>query len=122
VLCGFVSKWMHGVVPATKEQGHARTCTWWCPVITEKLVQVLLGLVGFLISLLPNDTVSWPEAESIGAFFGDIAGPFDVWLPITEVVAVTAITLTFVLPVMFVYRLSMWLWTLLPDSISGSGT
>jgi len=91
-------------------------------VITEAVIRALLGLVGFLISLLPNDTVSWPEAESIGAFFGDIAGPFDVWLPVSEMVAVTAITLTVVLPVLFVYRLSMWLWTLLPDSISGSAS
>lgn len=90
-------------------------------MITEAVLFLLLTVVTFLIGLLPADTVSWPEAESVGAFFGDIAGPFDVWLPVSEAVAVTTLTLTIVLPALLVYRLAMWLWTLLPDSISGSG-
>jgi len=91
-------------------------------VIVEAVLRLLMGLVGFLLGLLPDDTVTWPEAENIGEFFGDIAGPFDAWLPVSETVAVTALTLTVVLPALLVYRLSMWLWTLLPDSISGSGS
>ena len=90
-------------------------------MITEAIIVALLGLVSFVLSLLPDDTLDWPESSGVAAFFGDIAGPFDVWLPVTETVTVTALTITVVLPALLVYRLAMWVWTLLPDSVSGSG-
>jgi len=90
-------------------------------MITEAVIFLLLTFLTFVLGLLPDDTLSWPEAENIGEFFGNAAGPLDVWFPVSELVAVTTLTLTVVLPAMLVYRLAMWLWTLLPDSISGSG-
>ena len=90
-------------------------------MVTQLLVDVLLGLVSFLLDLLPDDTVTWPQASSFGMWAGSLVGPLNTWLPLAEFVAVTTITITVVLPALLIYRLAMWLWTLLPDSISGSG-
>lgn len=90
-------------------------------MVTELVTTTLLGVVGFIISLLPLDTISWPNAANFGPYVGGLVGPLDSWLPVTETVTVMALTITVVLPALFVYRLSMWLWTLLPDSISGAG-
>lgn len=81
----------------------------------------LFQLVGFVIGLFPDDSITWPDATGFGGYVGNLVGPLNVWLPIAEVVACLALTLTVVLPALLTYRLAMWLWTLLPDSFSGSG-
>jgi len=90
-------------------------------MITDLIVRGLLALVAFLLALLPDDTVTWPEASSYGSYVGALVGPLDALLPVSEVAAITVLTVTVIMPALLVYRLSMWLWTLLPDSVSGSG-
>lgn len=89
-------------------------------MVTELLIELVLGLVAFLLGLFPDDTVDWPDGQGMGQWVGALVGPLDRMLPLAEIVAVLVVTVTVVMPAMLVYRLAMWLWTILPDSISGS--
>jgi hypothetical protein len=88
-------------------------------MIVELLLVALMGTVEFVLSLLPVDPVTWPEAEAFGVWAGALVGPLNSLLPMAEFVAVLTLTVSVVLPAIIVYRLAMWLWGLLP--IPGSG-
>lgn len=89
-------------------------------MITTAILTAFLGTAEFLIGLFPLDPVEWPEAQRFGIWAGAIVGPLNALLPVAETAAVTALTVTVVLPVLLVYWLAMWLWTLLP--IPGGGS
>lgn len=88
-------------------------------MIVELLAGIVFGTLAFVIGLLPSDSVPWPDASAIGPWIGGLVGPLDAMLPVAETITVLVITVTIVLPALLVYRVAMWMWTLLP--IPGSG-
>lgn len=84
------------------------------------LIMGVFELITFLLSLLPNTTISYPDVEAYGATVGDIVGPLNALLPIAELATVTVLTVTVLAPAVLLFRLIMWLWKLVPVVGGGS--
>lgn len=89
-------------------------------MIPDLLIAGFLGLVAFLIGLLPEDPVTWPDVSGFGSTVGGFVGPLNGTLPIVEFVSMVTITVTVVLPALIVYKTVMWLWGVVPKP--GGGT
>lgn len=85
-------------------------------MVTEGLVGALTAVCGFLLSLLPTDTVDWPDVSGFPAFLGQHAGPFNTLLPLSEAGYSLELVVEFVMPIVIGVRLSTWLWGLLPGT------
>ena len=83
-------------------------------MIPEKAIEWSLGLVEWFLSLLPDDSIGWPDASSLGTWLGESMGPMNGVLPVTEMVAIYGIMVNVVIPVTIVYRLSLWTYGKIP--------
>lgn len=89
-------------------------------MITELVVNALLGLLTVILEALPDVTVPVGDytddfAEAIGGALGGLDG----FLPISETATVVAWILTVYLPVVVAYNVSRWVYTHLP--VIGNG-
>lgn len=89
-------------------------------MITELVVNALLGLLTVILEALPDLTVPLGDytddfAEAIGGALGGLDG----FLPISEMAVVVAWILTTYLPVVVAYNVSRWVYTHLP--VIGNG-
>lgn len=78
------------------------------------IVIAVFELLTLVLSFLPDDTLNYPDVTSFGSVVGGIVGPFDLLFPVSEVAAVTVLSLTVVAPALLTYRLVMWLWKKIP--------
>lgn len=85
-------------------------------MITEALIDFALGLVTFVLELLPADTVEWPELDGWASWLGGVAGPFNTLAPLEEMAVALDWSVTLIFPVLLVARLSLFIWFLLPGT------
>jgi hypothetical protein len=83
-------------------------------LVTDPIIEWSLFAIEWLLSLLPEDGIDWPDGEGFGAFLGEYAGPLDPMLPVEETGMVFSIVATVVMPIMLTYRVVMWVWGHLP--------
>lgn len=89
-------------------------------MILDLLVGAVFGLLEWVLSLLPTDSIPWPDVTNFGTTVGEMVGPLDAIVPVAETAAVTVLTVTVVAPGVLVFRLTMWLWGKIPVIGGGS--
>lgn len=85
-------------------------------MITDALLWVLSGFVSLVGSLFPTANLSgWPtEGTPIGEWIGEMAGPADSVMPISEIVLFVDFLLLVWLPAVVLYEAVTWAYRHIP--------
>lgn len=89
-------------------------------MIVEYLLEFVLGTLGYVLDLLPDDTVPWPDGDGYGQWIGALVGPMNAIAPLSEMATIIALTVTVVLPAVATFRIAVWVWGMVPV-IGGKG-
>jgi hypothetical protein len=84
-------------------------------VITDAVINLLVGLVEVLVGLLPDVTVPFvAELTSFGELIGNYAGALDGFLPITEMMVPIGWAVTVYIPFVLTFYVVRWVYAKVP--------
>lgn len=83
-------------------------------MIFDAVISWALGSVEWLFSLLPVDTIDWPDVTGFGTWAGLKIGTLNPLIPAEEVSAILVLTVGVVVPAVLIFRLTLWLYGKIP--------
>jgi hypothetical protein len=91
-------------------------------VLTDLLVQAVLGFVGHVFDLLPTASLAsvLSDVSAVCHTVGVQLSPWNSFLPLAELLGIVALLTGTWLPALAIYVTGNWLWRHIPD-IAGFG-
>lgn len=83
-------------------------------MIFEAVIVTFIDLVSWLLGLLPADSFDWPDATVWKNRLAVRVGGLDAVFPLSETAQVLEELVTVALPVLMSFRLSLFIWFMLP--------
>lgn len=83
-------------------------------MIFNSIITWAFGSVEWLFSLLPEDTIDWPDVEGYGSWAGTKIGTLNPLIPAEELAAIITLTVGVVVPAVLIFRVTLWIYGKLP--------